>query len=61
LRARRSKPAYLMIADPTPNALMSGIAFAEQPRWHDARLRLSDWEPGELVAVDLDGRSEITL
>jgi sugar lactone lactonase YvrE len=27
-----------MIADATPKVLMSGIAFGEQPRWHDGRL-----------------------
>lgn len=38
---------------------MSGIAFGEQPRWHDGRLWFSDWGPGEVIAVDLCGRSEI--
>ena len=51
----------LMIADATPKVLMSGIAFGEQPRWHDARLWFSDWGPGEVIAVDLDGRSEVML
>jgi sugar lactone lactonase YvrE len=50
-----------MIADATPKVLMSGIAFGEQPRWHDGRLWFSDWGPGEVIAVDLDGRSEVML
>jgi sugar lactone lactonase YvrE len=50
-----------MIADATPKVLMSEIAFGEQPRWHDGRLWFSDWGPGEVIAVDLDGRSEIML
>jgi len=40
---------------------MTGIAFGEQPRWHDGRLWLSDWGPGEVIAVDLDGESEVVL
>jgi len=43
------------------NVLMTGIAFGEQPRWHDGRLWLSDWGPGEVIAVDLDGESEVVL
>ncbi len=39
--------------------LMSGIAFGESPRWHDGRLWLSDWAAEEVIAVDLDGRSEV--
>ena len=40
---------------------MSGIVFGEQPRWHEGRLWFSDWGPGELIAVDLDGHSEVML
>jgi sugar lactone lactonase YvrE len=50
-----------MIADATPRVLLRGIAFGEQPRWHDGRLWFSDWGPGEVIAVDLDGRSEVML
>lgn len=39
--------------------LMTGIAFGESPRWHDGRLWFSDWGAGELIAVDLSGRSEV--
>ena len=35
--------ARLMIVDATPKVLMRGIAFGEQPRWHDGRLWFSDW------------------
>jgi sugar lactone lactonase YvrE len=41
-----------------PKILMTGLAFPESPRWHDGRLWVSDWGAGEVVAVDLDGRSE---
>jgi sugar lactone lactonase YvrE len=39
--------------------LMTGIAFGESPRWHEGRLWFSDWGAGELIAVDLAGRSEV--
>jgi sugar lactone lactonase YvrE len=31
----------------------------ESPRWHDGRLWFSNWGTGEIVAVDLDGNSEV--
>jgi sugar lactone lactonase YvrE len=42
-----------------PQTLMTGIAFGESPRWHDGRLWFSDWGAQELIAVDLDGNSEV--
>jgi sugar lactone lactonase YvrE len=42
-----------------PRVLLSGIAFGEQPRWHDGRLWFSDWGLREVIAVDLDGQSEV--
>jgi sugar lactone lactonase YvrE len=39
--------------------LMTGIAFGESPRWHDDRLWFADWGAQEVVAVDLEGRSEV--
>jgi sugar lactone lactonase YvrE len=38
--------------------LMDGIAMGESPRWHDDRLWFSDWVAHEVVAVDLEGKSE---
>jgi sugar lactone lactonase YvrE len=43
------------------HVLMSGIVFGEQPRWHDDRLWFSDWGPPEVIAVDLEGSSEVML
>jgi sugar lactone lactonase YvrE len=40
---------------------MTGIAFGEQPRWHEGRLWFSDWGPREVIAVDLEGDSEVIL
>jgi sugar lactone lactonase YvrE len=44
-----------------PDLLMDGIAFGESPRWHDGRLWFADWSAEELIAVDLEGRSEVVL
>jgi sugar lactone lactonase YvrE len=44
-----------------PQILMTGIAFGEQPRWHEGRLWFSDWGPPEVIAVDLEGKSEVML
>ena len=39
--------------------LMTGLAFGESPRWHDDRLWFSDWGAHEVIAVDLEGKSEV--
>src|SRR4051794_21088715 len=41
--------------------LMTGIAFGESPRWHEERLWFSDWGAQEIVAVDLEGNSEVVV
>jgi len=46
---------------PQPRVLMTGIAFGESPRWHEGRLWFSDWGAEELIAVDLDGNSEVIM
>jgi sugar lactone lactonase YvrE len=38
---------------------MEGLAYVESPRWHEGRLWFAHWGTDEIVAVDLDGRSEI--
>ena len=43
----------------TPDLLMTGIVFGEQPRWHDGRLWFSDWGTQEVIAVDPDGSPEV--
>jgi sugar lactone lactonase YvrE len=42
-----------------PQILMSGVVFGEQPRWRDGRLWFSDWGRRQVIAVDLDGQSEV--
>ena len=44
-----------------PRTLMSGLAFGESPRWHDDRLWFADWVAHEIIAVDLEGRSEVVV
>ncbi len=41
--------------------LTSGLAFPESPRWHDDRLWVSDWGAHEVIAVDLEGASEVVV
>ncbi len=41
--------------------LTTGISFGESPRWHDGRLWLSDWGAQEVIAIDLEGRSEVVV
>src|SRR5215204_5981124 len=46
---------------PELKTIMTGIAFGEQPRWHEDRLWFSDWVSREVIAVDLEGNSEVIL
>lgn len=41
--------------------LLTGLAFGESPRWHDGRLWFSNWGAQEIVAVDLEGKSEVIV
>jgi sugar lactone lactonase YvrE len=42
-----------------PRVLLSGLAYVESPRWHNGRLWFAHWGTDEIVAVDLDGTSEV--
>jgi sugar lactone lactonase YvrE len=46
---------------PDLQILMSGLAFPESPRWHEDRLWFSDWGAHEVIAVDLEGKSEVIV
>ena len=46
---------------PELQTLMTGIDFGESPRWHDNRLWFSDWGAQEIIAVDLEGKSEVIV
>jgi sugar lactone lactonase YvrE len=39
--------------------LLTGLGLVESPRWHGDRLYFSDWSAGEVISLDLAGRSEV--
>ena len=39
--------------------LATGLGLVESPRWRGDRLYFSDWSAGQVLGVDLDGRSEV--
>jgi len=46
---------------PELQTLITGLALGESPRWHDDRLWFSDWGAQEIIALDLDGKSEVIV
>jgi sugar lactone lactonase YvrE len=52
-----SSPQESRVLEAQP--LLTGLAIGESPRWHDDRLWFAHWGTGEIVAVDLEGRSEV--
>ncbi len=43
----------------TPELLLDGLAIGESARWHGGRLWFANWGTGEIIAVDLDARTEV--
>jgi sugar lactone lactonase YvrE len=41
--------------------LMTGLIIGESPRWHEGRLWFCHWGAHEIVAVDLEGHSEVVI
>jgi sugar lactone lactonase YvrE len=41
------------------HTLMTGLGLVESPRWHDDRLWFSNWFAREVIAVDVNGKSEV--
>jgi sugar lactone lactonase YvrE len=39
--------------------LLTGLKIGESARWHDGRLWLANWGTQQVLAVDLDGKSEV--
>jgi hypothetical protein len=39
--------------------LLTGLTVGESPRWHGGRLWFTNWGAQEIVAVDLQGKSEV--
>lgn len=46
---------------PEPQILLTGLAIGESPRWHEGRLWFSNWGAQEIIAVDLEGNSEVMV
>src|SRR6516162_785479 len=46
---------------PEVKTLMTGLMFGESPRWRDGRFWVSDWAAHEIIAVDLEGKSEVVV
>ena len=44
---------------PETRVVLDGLGMGESPRWHDGRLWFSNWGTDEIVAVDLNGTSEV--
>jgi sugar lactone lactonase YvrE len=41
--------------------LLKGLAVGESPRWHAGRLWFSNWGAQQVMAVDLEGKSEVMV
>ena len=39
--------------------LLDGLGVGECPRWHDDRLWFCNWGTNQIVAVDVEGNSEV--
>jgi sugar lactone lactonase YvrE len=46
---------------PEVSTLMTGLMFGESPRWRDGRFWVSDWVAHEVIAVELEGKSEVVV
>jgi sugar lactone lactonase YvrE len=46
-------------SSPETRVLLDDLGMGESPRWHEGRLWFSNWGTDEIVAVDLDGNSEV--
>lgn len=44
-----------------PETLIDGLRFPEGPRWHEGRLWFSDMHSQQVLAVDLDGSTEVIV
>jgi sugar lactone lactonase YvrE len=46
---------------PKVQTLLTGLAFGESSRWHKGRLWFADWGAQEIIAVNLEGKSEVIV
>ncbi len=45
--------------EPSVHLLLSSLVIGESPRWHESRLWFSNWGTQEIIAVDVEGNSEV--
>lgn len=55
----RISNASVMGRSGRPGVLLSGLSYGESPRWHKGRLWFCHWGAGQIVAVNMEGRSEV--
>lgn len=48
------------MSKPEPAVLLTGLGIPESPRWHEGRLWFCNWIERQVMAVDLDGKAEVT-
>lgn len=46
-------------SEPRTRVLLDGLGMGESPRWHDGRLWFSSWGTDEIIALGLDGATEV--
>ena len=44
-----------------PEILLDGLGFPESTRWHDGRIWLCNWGPGEVLALTPGGEAEVVV
>jgi len=44
---------------PVPRLLSDGFVMVESGRWHDGRLWFAHWGAGEVLAVDMQGQTDV--
>src|SRR6266567_5667884 len=44
---------------PELRTVMTGLVIGESPRWHQGRLWFSHWGAQEIIAIDVQGNSEV--
>jgi len=44
-----------------PKVLLAGLGIPESPRWHEGRLWFCNWIDRQVVAVGMDGKSEVMV
>jgi sugar lactone lactonase YvrE len=47
--------------DAKVRTLMTGLAMGESPRWHEGRLWLADWGAQEILAINIQGKSDVVV